>query len=92
MTPKSYSDMEKQFRDEVFALEYPEEIKTEFFEYWSEPNKKGKMLFELQKTWDTKRRIARWVSNQNKWNKNAKSTDNTKPGTSEARINALRNW
>lgn len=34
-----------------------------FFNYWSEPDSKGKMKFQLQKTWDTKRRMVTWVNN-----------------------------
>ena len=35
-----------------------------FIDYWTEKNKsKTKMRFELQNTWDTKRRLQRWVNN-----------------------------
>ena len=27
------------------------------------------MRFELQKTWDTGRRISNWINNNNNWNK-----------------------
>lgn len=37
----------------------------EFYEYWSEPNPSGKMRFQLEKTWETGRRIARWAKNNN---------------------------
>ena len=66
---------EDQFRIEVNVFtEYSILLRDEFFLYWSEPNKKGKMRFELEKTWDTKRRLQRWFNNQNKWsNGNYKS-------------------
>ena len=36
----------------------------DFFDYWSEPNPSNtKMRFELQKTWDLNRRLARWARN-----------------------------
>ncbi len=36
----------------------------EFFFYWTEPNPSNtKMRFELEKTWDTKRRLIRWMKN-----------------------------
>ena len=36
----------------------------EFFFYWTEPNPSNtKMRFELEKTWDTKRRLMRWMKN-----------------------------
>lgn len=49
------------------------EDKDNFFYYWSELNKSGtKQRFELQKTWDLKRRLSRWANsnfNQNKKDK-----------------------
>lgn len=57
-------------REEIFKSEvenfknYPSYLLKEFFEYWSEKNKSGsKMRFELEKTWDLKRRLARWSAN-----------------------------
>jgi hypothetical protein len=39
----------------------------DFFDYWSEPNPSNtKMRFELQKTWDVNRRLARWARNNYK--------------------------
>ena len=41
----------------------PDTIK-DFIEYWTEPNKsRSKMKFEMQNTWDTKRRLLRWDNN-----------------------------
>ena len=40
----------------------PQETIDKFCDYWTERNKSGsKMLFELNKTWDTNRRLRRWV-------------------------------
>lgn len=61
-------EREHLFLTEVNKQEYPQSIKDEFFEYWSEPDKKGRMRFELEKTWDLKRRLKRWSLNNNKWN------------------------
>ena len=37
---------------------------NEFLSYWSEPNRsKTKMRFELEKTWDVKRRMQKWMRN-----------------------------
>ena len=34
-----------------------------FFDYWTEPNRsKTKMKFELERTWDVKRRLNTWPS------------------------------
>ena len=47
-----------------FHTKYNKELRTAFFDYWTEPNKsKTKMRFELEKTWDTSRRLARWANN-----------------------------
>lgn len=61
---------ELEFKDHVlmYENEYEKKMLLQFFEYWTEPNRKGKMKWELEKTWDTKRRLKRWFDNQNKWN------------------------
>lgn len=47
-----------------FVDKYGKENCNNFFKYWTEPNKSNtKLLFELQKTWDTKRRLERWCKN-----------------------------
>jgi hypothetical protein len=35
----------------------------EFFGYWTEKNARGKMKFQLEKTWETKKRMHRWQRN-----------------------------
>lgn len=57
---------------------------TAFIEYWTEPNKsKTKMRYEMQTTWDTKRRLLRWANNNfNKPQKDKKKlTDYNKDTT-----------
>lgn len=55
---------EEDFKNSLKPFTYPEKMKTEFFEYWSEPNKSGtKMRFELERTWHLSRRLARWANN-----------------------------
>ena len=34
-----------------------------FYDYWTEPDPKGKQRFKLQKTWDTARRLNTWKKN-----------------------------
>lgn len=55
---------EADFKRAVNAfLKYPPDMRTEFIDYWTEPNKSGsRMRFEGEKTWDTGRRLARWAS------------------------------
>ena len=85
---KNDSEKEKQFALQIgrFAEDYDLKMIDAFFNYWSEPNQKGKMKWELEKTWDTKRRLKRWFDNQNKWN------GTNKAGTSAARIETARKW
>ena len=55
------------FERKVQSLDFNYNTKVEFIDYWTEPNRSNtKMKFELEKTWDTKRRLARWVKMSNK--------------------------
>lgn len=57
-----------QFYNEVMTYNtYSENMLIEFYEYWSEPNKKGKMKKDMQKTWSTLRRLKTWAKNESKW-------------------------
>ena len=50
----------------------PKLMLNEFYLYWTETTPGGtKMRFELEKTWITSRRLARWYNNNQdkKWNK-----------------------
>ena len=58
------------FDKEVFNLEPDNNTSRKFILYWSELNRsKTKMKWELEKTWDLKKRISRWKDNQKKWDK-----------------------
>ena len=64
---------------------YGKELIRAFFDYWTEPNKsKTKMRFELEKTWDVKRRLKTWAD-RDKFKSNG--TDKTK--ASEQRANEI---
>lgn len=70
-------DREKAFKIEILeeakALEkeLPIEQQKKFFNYWSERNRtKSKMKFEMEKTWETKKRLKSWQSNFLKFNGN----------------------
>jgi len=59
-----------ELREEIFKSEvskfrnYPAWMLEEFTDYWTEPNKSGtKMRWEMEKTWDLKRRLERWGAN-----------------------------
>ena len=64
------SNRRNEFVFEVLSFDYDESILNGFVDYWTEPNKsKSKMKFELEKTWETKRRLKTWANNQKKWDK-----------------------
>ena len=57
-------EREQSFRTEVMEFNYPDTMLNDFIRYWTEPNKSGtKMRYELQPTWDTKRRLITWSKN-----------------------------
>ena len=44
--------------------QYPSHILTQFVNYWTEANRsKTKMRFEMEKTWETGRRLGTWMRN-----------------------------
>ena len=46
----------------------PQDVIDEFCSYWTERNMGGtKMKYEMQKTFDIKRRLQRWIKNQQEW-------------------------
>ena len=54
---------------------YGKELIRAFYDYWTEPNKsKTKMRFELEKTWDVKRRLNTWAS-RDKFKSNSNGTN-----------------
>lgn len=66
---KTLEEREKDFMwkiAEVGKGVYPDEMLRAFFDYWSEHNENGKkMLFEMKKTFDIKKRLATWASREN---------------------------
>ena len=64
-----YNLFEKDVKQ--YQTEFGEDSITDFINYWTEQNKSNtKMKFEMQPTWDTRRRIQRWVGNDFSSNKN----------------------
>jgi len=66
---KDISYRESIFKKEIenFQNDYDIGMLKSFFVYWSEPNQtKSKMRFELEKTWDTKRRLITWFNRSKK--------------------------
>ena len=55
----------KELTDEVATYDYPEAMKTAFVSYWTEPNKsRTRVRYQMEKTWDTSRRLALWASRE----------------------------
>lgn len=52
---------------EVKAFDTIDKHKTDFLEYWLESNQKGKTKYEMQKTWNTNRRLKTWIVNYCNW-------------------------
>lgn len=49
---------------EPFLKNYNREMLADFCKYWTEPTKSGtKMRYDLEKTWDTSRRLETWSKN-----------------------------
>lgn len=57
------------FKNEIFSYSdtYSKDMLEKFYLHWSEKNSKGKMKYELQPTWETKKRLSTWHSNSLKW-------------------------
>jgi len=48
-----------------FRGEYPDTMLRNFFDYWTERNKSGsQMRWEMERTWELKRRLATWASRE----------------------------
>ena len=57
-----------EFFEEVMTYtDYSKELLNEFFEYWTEPTKKGILKKDTMKTWSTSRRLKTWAKNESKW-------------------------
>ena len=57
-----------KFFEDVMAFDiYSKEMLTDFFEYWSEPTKRGVLKKDTMKTWSTSRRLKTWAKNESKW-------------------------
>ena len=58
----------KQFFNEVMSFkDFSKTMLTDFYEYWSEPTKKGVLKKDTMKTWETSRRLKTWAKNESKW-------------------------
>jgi hypothetical protein len=82
-----------EFKNKVkeFQTEFDVELLKKFYDYWTEHNEGGKkMLFEMKKTFDIKKRLNRWKSNELNFNKNGKSTAETRRQSVDDMANLAR--
>lgn len=99
MPKETLKERETAFAETLkeYKEKYERQMLLDFFYYWTEPNKsQTKMKFEMEKTWDTARRLRTWERNNINWNKNGSATNRgnnqTGGGTSNDRTEALKNW
>lgn len=61
-----------------FVTTYGRDMIRSFFDYWSEYNRsQTKMRYELERTWQTSRRLATWASRDNNFKSRNNGTDRT---------------
>ena len=63
----SLKEREHEFGESLipYVEKYSKETIRAFFNYWTEKNKSGtKMRFELEKTWETSKRLQTWASRE----------------------------
>lgn len=87
---------EADFKRELNPYTYPESMKQEFFEYWTEPDRapNPKMRFEKEKTWSLSRRLARWARTGKDSDKKVihkMETKGTEPITNVEKLDAFIN-
>ena len=74
--------------EEVMATSYPNDMKEKFIAYWTEPNKsRTRVRYQMEKTWDTSRRLALWASRDN-----ARHTKASEIGRTEFSRNYEETW
>lgn len=82
--PKSFKKFsEEEFKDDIRNSNpgLPPQMLHQFFRYWSEKSASGLMKFQLEKTWDTKRRLETWRDNQAKFDRHGNKHQGTNPST-----------
>jgi len=79
-----------KFKKQVleFQSKYDLEMLEEFILYWSEPNKSStKIKWEMERTWHTGRRLARWANSNYQTNKSPKQNGSLNEATNGRYLN-----
>jgi len=80
-----------KFINDISLISKNKETSKQFESYWTEENKsKTTMRFEMEKTFDIKKRFARWESNELKWN--TKNTNGKTNNSSSKTKQSLTAW
>jgi hypothetical protein len=60
---------EKEFYEDIAKNKssYTKEMLRDFYNKWTEKSATGKMKFQLEKTWETQKRLVTWFNNQDKF-------------------------
>lgn len=70
---------EEDFKKDVASHSEYSEIAERFVDYWSEKSASGRMRFQMEKTWETLRRLKYWAS-RNSFGSSSSPVDRTKKG------------
>jgi hypothetical protein len=63
IAPPSYKNWgEEEFKSDIakYLDDFGRDACNAFFKYWSEKSASGKMKFQLERTWETKKRLETW--------------------------------
>ena len=75
-TTSNNISIKEKFLNDVMLFDYPEEMKLDFINYWTEKSSdrlNAKMRYQKQATFDVKLRLDRWAKNSAKWDKPKKA-------------------
>jgi hypothetical protein len=79
-------DLKTQFFDSLknFSNKYSSEMLDSFANYWTESNARGKMRWQLEKTFEITNRLATWSRNESKFAKS--NSSGNRPSKMDTRI------
>ena len=63
----------------------------EFYDYWTEPSKKGVPRYKMERTWCTKRRLTAWCKRSKQWTKTTTSKIDQQLDSYNKAINIIKN-
>lgn len=97
-TAKSLDDRRKSFYNSLipFVEKYGAKMIRDFYDYWSETDnsKNPKMRFEKQKSWETDKRLLRWLKNADEFKEKCSTRleSNDIEETKMLKIKGIKGW